>query len=100
VSIAASPVDDGAEPRDWSNTLMPESIPEVTSDTRILSIDSCERLVLVKARVKSPPLILSKALAGKLVNEAQSRHAALKLVPLDVSINGKLVNELQLYHAR
>ena len=69
VSIAASPVDDGAEPPDWSNTLVPVAMPEVTSDTRILSIDSCDRLVLVKANVKSPPLILLKALAGKLVNE-------------------------------
>ena len=97
VSISASPVDDGAEPSDWSN--VPESIPEVTSDTRILSIDSCDRLVLVNAFVKSPPLILSKALDGKLVNELQLRHAILKLVPLDVSINGKSVNEVQFNHA-
>ena len=99
MSIAASPVDDGAEPPDWSNALVPESMPEVASDTRILSIDSCDRLVSVKASVKSPPLILSKALAGKLVNEVQLRHAKIKLVPLDVSINGKLVNEVQLFHA-
>ena len=71
VSIAASPVEDGAEPSDWSNTLVPVEMPEVTRETRILSIDSCDRLVLVKASVKSPPLILSKALAGKSVNELQ-----------------------------
>ena len=99
MSIAASPVDDGAEPPDWSNALVPESMPEVASDTRILSIDSCDRLVSVKASVKSPPLILSKALAGKLVNEVQLSHAKLKRVPLEVSINGKLVSDEQSRHA-
>ena len=56
--------------------------------------------VLRKADVKSPPLILSKALAGKLVSDEQLCHAELKLVPLEVSINGKLVNDEQVYHAR
>ena len=78
---------------------MPAAIPDVTRDTRIPSMLASDKLVLVKASVKSPPLILSKALAGKLVNELQLRHADLKLVPLDVSIGGKLVNEVQLYHA-
>ena len=55
--------------------------------------------VLVKAPAKLPPLILSKALAGKFVSDEQSRHALEKLVPLDVSINGKLVSDEHLYHA-
>ena len=99
VSIAASPVDDGADPPDWLNNLVPAAIPDVTRDTRIPSMLASDKLVLVKASVKSPPLILSKALAGKLVNEVQSRHARPKIVPLDVSISGKLVNEVQSYHA-
>ena len=55
--------------------------------------------VLRKADVKSPPLILSKALAGKLVSDEQVYHARLKSVPLDVSINGKLVSDEQRFHA-
>ena len=55
--------------------------------------------VLAKADVKSPPLTLSKALAGKLVSDEQLYHARLKLVPLEVSINGKLVSDVQLNHA-
>ena len=55
--------------------------------------------VPMKAFVKSPPLILSKALAGKLVSDEQLYHAALKLVPLEVSIKGKLVSDEQLAHA-
>ena len=57
------------------------------------------RAVLVKASVKSPPLILSKALAGKLVRLVQLRQALLKLVPADVSMSGKLVRLLQLNQA-
>ena len=57
------------------------------------------RFVLRKAFVKSPPLILSKALAGKLVSDVQSRHASEKLVPLEVSINGKLFSDVQPSHA-
>ncbi len=57
------------------------------------------RFVLTKAFVKSPALILSKAFAGKLVSDEQLYHAALKLVPLEVSINGKLVSDEQLCHA-
>ena len=56
--------------------------------------------VLVKANVKSPPLTLLKALAGKLVSDGQPRHARAKVVPLDVSINGKLVSDVQLVHAK
>jgi len=56
------------------------------------------KAVLVNASVKSPPLILSKALAGKLVRLMQFCQALLKLVPADVSMSGKLVRLLQLYH--
>ena len=55
--------------------------------------------VLRKADVKSPPLILSKAFAGKLVSDVHLYHAELKSVPLEVSINGKLVSDVQLAHA-
>ena len=71
MSIAASPVDDGADPPDWLNNLVPAAIPDVTRDTRIPSMLASDKLVLVKASVKSPPLILSKALAGKLVSDVQ-----------------------------
>ena len=55
----------------------------------------CVSAVLVNASVKFPPLVLSKALAGKLVRLVQPRHALLKSVPEDVSISGKLVRLLQ-----
>ena len=55
--------------------------------------------VLRKALPKSPPLMLSKALAGKLVSDEQLFHADRKSVPLEVSINGKLVSDEQLRHA-
>jgi len=42
-------------------------MPDVTRDTRMLSMLVCVRAVLVNASVKFPPLTLSKALAGKLV---------------------------------
>ena len=57
------------------------------------------RFVLRKAFVKSPPLILSKALAGKLVSDVHSRHAPGKVVPLEVLIKGKLVSDEQPRHA-
>ena len=57
------------------------------------------RFVLRKAFVKSPPLILSKAFAGKLVSDEQPRHAEEKSVPLEVLIKGKLVSDEQPYHA-
>ena len=55
--------------------------------------------VLRKAAEKSPPLTLSKALAGKLVSDEHLYHAEENLVPLEVSINGKLVSDVQLSHA-
>ena len=96
VSIAASPAADGADPFDWSNTRVPAAMPDVTSDTRMLSMLVWVRAVLSNASVKFPPLISSKALAGKLVRLEQSCHACLKLVPADVSIKGKLVRLVQL----
>ena len=69
VSIAASPVDEGADPPDWSNT--PAAIPDATSDTRMLSMLVWVRAVPVNASSKLPPFILSKALAGKLVRLVQ-----------------------------
>ena len=93
VSIAASPAADGADPPDWSNT--PAAIPDATSDTRMLSMLVWVRAVMANAEVKSPPLILSKALAGKLVRLEQPSHALAKSVPADVSIRGKLVRLVQ-----
>ena len=91
MSIAASPVDDGAEPPDWSNTRVPAAIPDATSDTRMLSMLVWVSAVSLNASVKSPPFTLSKALAGKLVRLEQSCQALLKPVPADVSMRGKLV---------
>ena len=95
VSIAASPVDEGADPPDWSNT--PADMPDATSDTNTLSMLVWVSAVSVNASVKFPPFILSNSPAGKLVRFLQSRHAWLKLVPEDVSIKGKLV---RLLHSR
>ena len=97
MSIAASPVEDGAEPPDWPNTLVPAAMPDATSDTRMLSMLVWVRAVSVNALLKLPPFILSKALAGKLVRLVQNRQASLKLVPADVSMSGKLVRLEQLY---
>jgi len=91
VSIAASPVDEGAEPPDWPNTRVPAAIPDATRETRMLSMLVWVRAVLVNASVKFPPWTLSKALAGKDVRLLQSNQASRKLVPEDVSIRGKLV---------
>ena len=55
--------------------------------------------VPMKAFVKSPPLILSKALAGKLVSDEQPCHAPGKAVPLEVLIKGKLSSDEQPRHA-
>ena len=74
-------------------------MPDVTKETKIPSMLVWSSAVLRKADVKSPPLMLSKALAGKLVSDVHLYHARLKLVPLDVSINGKLVSDVHLYHA-
>ena len=70
-------------------------MPDVTSDTRMLSMLVWVRAVFKNASVKFPPFTLSKALAGKLVSLLQSRHVWLKLVAADVSIRGKLVRLLQ-----
>ena len=75
VSIAASPVDEGAEPPDWSNTRVPVAMPDATSDTRMLSMLVCVSAVFVNAPEKLPPFILSKALAGKLVRLVQPNQA-------------------------
>ena len=99
VSIAASPVEDGAEPPDWSNTRVPVAIPDVTSDNRMLSMLVCVRAVFVNASVNSPPFILSNNPAGIVVRLVQFSQACLKLVPADVSIRGKLVRPVQLFQA-
>ena len=99
VSIAASPVDEGADPPDWSNTRIPVAMPDATSDTRMLSMLVCVSAVLLNAAAKLPPFILSKALAGKLVRLEQPRQALAKIVPEDVSISGKLVRLEQLRQA-
>ena len=57
------------------------------------------RFVLRKAFVKLPPLILSKAFAGKLVSDEQPYHALEKFSPLEVLIKGKLVSDVQPNHA-
>ena len=90
MSIAASPAADGADPPDWLNSRVPVAMPDVTSDTRMLSMLVCVRAVFVNALEKFPPLTLSKALAGKLVRLEQLYQARKKLVPEDVSIGGKL----------
>ena len=95
MSIAASPVEDGAEPPDWSNTRVPALIPDATSDTRMLSMLVCVSAVFANASVKSPPFILSNNPAGIVVRLVQFSQAFLKLVPADVSIRGKLVRLLQ-----
>ena len=99
VSIAASPVDEGAEPPDWSNTRVPVAMPDVTRETRMLSMLVWVKAVFVNASVKSPPFTLSKMFAGKLVRLKQLRQALLKSVPEDVSMSGKLVRLKQLYQA-
>ena len=73
-------------------------MPDATRETRMLSMLVCVSAVFPNALPKSPPLTLSKALAGKLVRLEQSRHALAKLVPEDVSIKGKLVRPEQSRH--
>ena len=75
-------------------------MPDATSDTRMLSMLVSVRAVLVNASVKSPPFILSKALAGKLVRLVQLSHALAKSVPADMSMSGKLVRLAQYPQAR
>ena len=99
VSIAASPVEDGADPPDWLNTRVPAAMPDVTSDTRMLSMLVWVSAVSVNALVKFPPLTLSNSPAGIVVRLEQPNQATLKLVPADVSISGKLVRLVQLRQA-
>ena len=99
VSIAASPAADGAEPPDWSNTLVPVAMPDATSDTRMLSMLVCVRAVFVNALVKFPPFILSNNPAGIVVRLVQFSQARSKSLPADVSIRGKLVRLVQLFQA-
>ena len=75
VSIAASPVEDGAEPPDWSNTRVPVAMPDVTRETRMLSMLVWVKAVFVNASVKFPPFTLLKMFAGKLVRLAQLYQA-------------------------
>ena len=70
-------------------------MPDVTIETRMLSMLVCVSAVFVNASVKFPPLTLSKALAGKLVRLEQPCHARSKSRPEDVSIKGKLVRPEQ-----
>ena len=99
VSIAASPVADGAEPPDWLNTRVPAAIPDATSDTRMLSMLVCVSAVLLNAPLKFPPFILSNSPAGIVVRLLHLNQADLKLVPEDVSMSGKLVMLEQSSHA-
>jgi len=75
VSIAASPVAEGADPPDWSNTRVPVAMPDATRETRMLSMLVWVRSVFVNASVKSPPFTLSKMFAGKLVRLEQPCQA-------------------------
>ena len=74
-------------------------MPDVTSETRMLSMLVWVRAVFVNASMKSPPFTLSKMFAGKLVRLVQFCQARSKIVPEDVSMSGKLVRLLQLRHA-
>ena len=47
-----------------------------------------------------PSVIEAKESSGNDVSEEQLNHAALKFVPLDVSINGNDVSDEQLSHAK
>ena len=74
-------------------------MPDVTSDTRMLSMLVCVSAVFINASVKSPPFTLSNSPAGIVVRLLQPRHACLKLVPDEVLIRGKLVRLEQPNHA-
>ena len=77
MSIAGCPVPtEGADPPDWPNLLKPVAIPDVTREARIPSMLDSFRFVEMKAFLRSPPFMLSKKLAGKLVSDVQLRHAA------------------------
>jgi len=74
-------------------------MPDVTSDTRMLSMLVCVSAVFVNAPVNSPPFILSNNPAGIVVRLVQFSQAREKLVPADVSSRGKLVRPVQSYQA-
>ena len=74
--IAASPAALGAEPPDWLK--VPFEVAFELIDTRMPSIDSCERFVLVKALVKLVAKQLSKKLVGNDVNPEQPCHVLTK----------------------
>jgi hypothetical protein len=75
VSIAASPVADGAEPPDWSNTRVPAAMPDVTRETRMLSMLVWVSAVSLNAELKFPPLTLSNSPAGIVVRLEQKSQA-------------------------
>ena len=87
----------GAEPPDWLK--VPFEVAFELIDTRMPSIDSCEKLVDMKALTKLVAKQLSKKLAGNDVNPEQPFHALLKLVPLLTLSNGKDIKPVQLPHA-
>ena len=70
-------------------------MPDVTSDTRMLSMLVWVSAVLVNASLKSPPFTLSNSPAGIVVRLEQRYQALVKSVPADVSIRGKLVRLVQ-----
>ena len=74
-------------------------MPDVTSDTRMLSMLVCVSAVFANASVKSPPFTLSNSPAGIVLRLLQLRQVRSKLVPADVSIRGKLVRLEQFCHA-
>lgn len=95
--IAASPAALGAEPPDWLK--VPFEVAFELIDTRMPSIDSCERFVFLKALTKLVAKQVSKKLAGNDVNPKQLCHAELKLVPRLTSNLGNDVNFEQPFHA-
>ena len=74
-------------------------MPDVTRDTRMLSMLVCVSAVLLNAPLKFPPFILSNSPAGIVVRLLHLNQADLKLVPEDVSMSGKLVMLEQSSHA-
>ena len=74
-------------------------MPDATRETRMPFMLVWSRFVLRKAFMKLPPLIPSKAFAGKLVSHEQPYHALEKFSPLEVLIDGKLVSDEQPCHA-
>ena len=73
-------------------------MPDVTRETRMLSMLVWVSAVFLNASAKFPPFTLSNSPAGIVVRLVQPRQAALKLVPDEVLIRGKLVRLLQPRH--